>query len=60
MTERSSREIERDIADTRSELRDTIDALQEKLSPGQLVDQMLDYFRSGGGGEYSSCAAKSG
>lgn len=46
---RSPEEIEREIAATRSEIDETIDALQEKLSPGQLVDQALGYVKEGGG-----------
>lgn len=46
---KSPEEIEREIATTRSEIDETIDALQEKVSPGQLVDQALGYVKEGGG-----------
>jgi hypothetical protein len=37
--------IERDLAQTRSRLDATIDALQDKLSPGQMVDQAVGYLK---------------
>lgn len=43
-------EIERDIADTRSELDHTLDALQDRLSAGSLIDQAKDYLRDGTSG----------
>lgn len=47
MTEdrRSAREIQRDIERTRSEMGGTIDAIQDRFSPGQVMDQVVDYFR---------------
>jgi hypothetical protein len=44
--------IERDLARTRARLDATIDALQEKLSPGQMVDQAVSYLKDTGGGEF--------
>lgn len=44
--------IERDLEHTRSRLDATIDALQQKLSPGQAVDEALAWFKEGGGGEF--------
>jgi hypothetical protein len=49
-----TRHIERDLEDTRSRLDATIDALQQKLSPGQMVDQAVTYFKEGGGVEFTS------
>lgn len=49
MNERTSGDIERDIERTRAEMSHTIDAIQERLSPGQLVDQAFHYFQSGSG-----------
>lgn len=51
---RSPEQIERDLAAKRSRIDDTIDALQEKLSPGQLLDQGLGYLRGGGASEFGS------
>jgi len=42
---RTSEEIQRDIQRTRADMSETIDALKDKFSPGQLLDQTLDYFR---------------
>lgn len=39
--------IEQDIAEIRAELGATLDAIQRKLSPGQIMDQAIDYFRGG-------------
>jgi hypothetical protein len=44
--------IERDLTDTRSRLDATISALQHKLSPGEMVEQAMSYFREGGGVEF--------
>ena len=51
MTERTSREIERDIDRTRAELDHTLDQVQEKLSPSRWMDEGLDYLRGAGGGD---------
>lgn len=48
--ERSSTEIRRDIERTRAELDDTVDALERRLSPGQLVDEAWQLFRREGRG----------
>jgi len=42
---RSAAEVQRDIERQRTEIRDTISEIQERLTPGQLFDQALDYFR---------------
>lgn len=44
--------IERDLEETRARLDATIGALQDKLSPGQLLDQSLAYLKDSGGGEF--------
>ncbi len=43
---RSPTEIEQDIEATRADLDRTIDAIERKLTPGQVVDEVLGYFRS--------------
>ena len=40
-------QIEAEIQQTRSRVDDTIEAIREKLSPGHLRQQVLDYFRHG-------------
>lgn len=51
--EKTAADIEQDVAQTRGRMDETLDALQHKMSPGQLVDQALSYARSGPG-EYFS------
>ena len=41
--------LEREINQTRSEMNQTLDALERKLSPGQLLDQCLNVFGKHGG-----------
>jgi hypothetical protein len=41
--------LEREINQTRSEMNQTLDALERKLSPGQLLDQCLNVFGKQGG-----------
>ena len=47
----NSGEIEGELDGTRSRLDDTIGALQQKLAPGTMVDQAMEYFSEGGGME---------
>ena len=44
--------IEQDLEQTRARLDATIGALQQKLSPGQLLDQSLAYLKESGGAEF--------
>ncbi|SMQ86179.1 Protein of unknown function [Devosia lucknowensis] len=48
---KSSAELQREIEQQRTRVESTIDQIQEKLSPGQLVDELLAYTK-GGGGEF--------
>jgi hypothetical protein len=54
----NTRRIEADIEHTRADINDTLHRLQDKISPGQLMDQALDYVRGGqvgkAGGEFAS------
>ena len=49
--QKTSAELQREIELQRSRVENTIDQIQEKLSPGQLVDELLAYTK-GGGGEF--------
>ncbi len=49
---RSSADIEREVERTRARLSDTLDELRDRMSPGQVVDQLVDYARDTGGGEF--------
>lgn len=46
---KSAATLEREAADQRQRVESTIDALRERLSPGQLVDEVLSYTKDGGG-----------
>lgn len=44
--------IERDLDQTRSRLGDHLSELQDKLSPGQVLDDLMSYFRGSEGAEF--------
>lgn len=46
---RSPGEIENEIRKTRKAMSSTLEAIERKMSPGQLVDEVLGYFHSGSG-----------
>lgn len=50
--EKSSAEIEREIENDRERIGEKLSAIQDKLTPGQLIDEGLGYLRSSGGAEY--------
>lgn len=49
-----SSQIEREIAEDRRRIEERIDAIQAKLSPGQMLDELLAYARNHGGAEFAS------
>jgi ElaB/YqjD/DUF883 family membrane-anchored ribosome-binding protein len=49
---RRPEEIEAEIERTRHDMDGTLTAIAERLTPGQLVDQGLDYMRNSGANEY--------
>lgn len=49
---RSPKEIEQEIRQTRSQMDSTLDAIQQRLSPGYLMDEAFRYLRYGGGNEF--------
>ncbi len=51
-SDKSPQQLEREIEHTRARLDGTIDAIQERLSPGQLMDQAMRYMREGGAGTF--------
>ena len=51
-SDKSSAEIQREIEADRRRIGDRIDAIQERMSPGQLVDEVITYAKSSGSGEY--------
>jgi ElaB/YqjD/DUF883 family membrane-anchored ribosome-binding protein len=50
---RSAADIEADVEQTRVRVADTIIALRESMSPGQIMDQVVDYARSSGGADFT-------
>jgi ElaB/YqjD/DUF883 family membrane-anchored ribosome-binding protein len=51
---RRPEDIEDDIERTRAEVSSTIDAIQDKLTPGQLMDQAVEYFRHSGPADFGA------
>lgn len=49
---RSAAEIEQDVERSRARLSGTLDELRERLSPGQLFEQVMDYAKGSGGREF--------
>jgi ElaB/YqjD/DUF883 family membrane-anchored ribosome-binding protein len=49
---RRTEEILREIESTRTDMDHTLTAIERKLTPGQLVDQGLDYLRGSGANEF--------
>ena len=45
----SPAELEREARESRADVERTLDAIQDRLSPGQLVDQVARYMRDNGG-----------
>ncbi len=45
---RSADELEREVRESRADLERTLDAIQDRLAPGQLVDQVARYLRENG------------
>jgi hypothetical protein len=45
-------QLEREAEQTRSELAGTLDELRTRISPGNVVDQLVDYAQEGSGGEF--------
>jgi ElaB/YqjD/DUF883 family membrane-anchored ribosome-binding protein len=50
--ERRPEQIQAEIDRTRSDMDATLKAIEQRLTPGQLVDQGLDYLRHSGGREF--------
>ena len=49
---KSSEQLEQESARVRAHVAETIDELRDRATPGQLVDQLLDYAREGNGAQY--------
>jgi ElaB/YqjD/DUF883 family membrane-anchored ribosome-binding protein len=49
-TEKEPRDLEREIDATRAHMEHTLDLLERKLSPGEIIDELLTMARRNGGG----------
>ena len=50
---KSAAELEREVEAQRAEVEQNLDQLQNRLSPGQLMDQLFDYAKNGNGAEFT-------
>ncbi|MDL2410762.1 DUF3618 domain-containing protein [Rhizobium calliandrae] len=50
--DRTSAQIQREIDKDRERLGERISAIQERMSPGQLIDELLAYAKNSGGSEF--------
>ncbi len=48
----TSEQLEREAETTRAQIAATLDELRGRMTPGQMVDQLVDYARDSGGGEF--------
>lgn len=53
-TERTPEELEREIEQDRQRIGAKLDEIQNRMSPGQLVDEAIAYAKGSGGGEFLS------
>src|SRR6266567_3835640 len=47
-----SEQLEREAETTRLQLSGTLEELRDRMSPGRVVDQLIDYTRDGPGAEF--------
>ena len=50
---KSAAELEREVEAQRAQVEDNLDQLQDRLSPGQMMDQLFDYARKGNGAAFT-------
>lgn len=50
----SAAELQREIEADRLRIEEELNAIQERMSPGRLIDELLEYSRTSGGAEYLS------
>lgn len=48
----TSAQLELEAEETRSQIAETLDELRDRMTPGQIVDQVIDYMRDSGGGMF--------
>ncbi len=52
-TGQTSADIERNIEESRTKVADTLRTLRDRMSPGQMVDELIEYTKSSGGAEFT-------
>ena len=52
MSEQSTSELERDAERVRAQIADTAEHLKDKMSPGQLMDEVANYFKDGDSSQF--------
>ena len=48
----TSKQLEREAEQTRAQIADTLEELRVRMTPGEVVDQLVDYARAGSGGMF--------
>jgi len=51
-SDKTAAELEREISRDRQRIEDKLNAIQDRLTPGQMVDELLGYMKARGGAEY--------
>ncbi|MFB2602492.1 DUF3618 domain-containing protein, partial [Rhizobium phaseoli] len=51
-SDKTSLELQREIDQDRQRLGERINAIKERMSPGQLVDEVIAYAKNSGGSEF--------
>ena len=49
---KSPEEVQREARQSRAEVEQNLDAIQERLAPGQLFEQAVDYIRTSSGNDF--------
>jgi hypothetical protein len=49
---KSPQDVQREVQQSRAEVEETLEAIQERLSPGQMFEQAVDYMRSSNGSDF--------
>jgi hypothetical protein len=52
--DKSPEQIQREVQSSRARLGATLDQIQERLTPGQMLDEVLSYGRKSGAGEFGT------
>ena len=49
---KTPQEVQREVQQSRADAEETLEAIQERLSPGQMFEQVVDYMRSSNGSDF--------